>query len=152
LTDDQEIDDVPDWSPDGRTVIFTSGRDGEFALWAVPSAGGRRQKLNDGGYAPRFSPDGSRIAYWNDGAVWIADPDGTNASAVANVGVPVRPVWTESGPAFFADGRIQFADATSEPGAMWPEFDAWDDGAWLVSAIEIDKTELWSLDLTFTEE
>ena len=152
LTDDDEIDDVPDWSPDGRTIVFASTREGQFALWAIPSTGGRRQRLNDGGYAPRFSPDGARIAYWHDGAVWTAEADGTNPVRMAPAGNPAPPAWGPAGPAFFDDGRIRVEEGEGVAMSMWPEFDHYGDGVWLVSALDIEAAGLWSVDLTFTDE
>lgn len=56
------------WSPDGKRLIFTGGRDGNFDIYSVASDGsGQEQRLTtfpgleDG---PEYSPDGSRI-YFN---------------------------------------------------------------------------------------
>jgi TolB protein len=152
LTDGGEIDDVPDWSPDGQTVVFASSRGGELALWAVPASGGRRQRLNDGGYAPRFSPDGSRIAYWHEEAIWTADADGRDPVRVADAGQLAPPAWGRAGPAFFSDGAIRLPDGRALPLSIWPEFDHAGEDNWLVARLNIDKAELWSLDLTFVGE
>lgn len=54
-------------------------------------------------YAPRFSPDGSQIAYvtWNDlakGQVWTARADGRNAKQLTKVpGQWVNPTWSADG-------------------------------------------------------
>jgi dipeptidyl aminopeptidase/acylaminoacyl peptidase len=62
-------DSAPRWSPDGRWLAFTSGRDGDKSpaqLYVLPAAGGEARRLTDGkesvsGLA--WSPDSTRIAY-----------------------------------------------------------------------------------------
>jgi Tol biopolymer transport system component/DNA-binding winged helix-turn-helix (wHTH) protein len=61
--DDRE----PDISPDASEVIFRSERDGG-GIYVVPTLGGAARPLIPGGYVPRYSPDGSRVAY-GDGSV-----------------------------------------------------------------------------------
>ncbi|MGD9637029.1 MAG: TolB family protein, partial [Pirellulales bacterium] len=56
------------WSPDGKRLVFTGGRDGNFDIYSIASDGsGKEQRLTtfagleDG---PEYSPDGSHI-YFN---------------------------------------------------------------------------------------
>lgn len=56
----------PDWSPDGRWVIYTSYGGEALELWALDLASGRAHALTTGGAVnvePRFSPDGRRVAF-----------------------------------------------------------------------------------------
>jgi Tol biopolymer transport system component len=62
LTTDPADDREPDISPEGNEVIFRSERDGG-GIYSVPILGGEPRLIIKGGYLPRFSPDGSRIAY-----------------------------------------------------------------------------------------
>jgi TolB protein len=59
----------PAWSPDGRTILFTTDRDGNEEIYAMNADGSNprnltRHPLNDGrdgGYA--WSPDGRKILF-----------------------------------------------------------------------------------------
>jgi tricorn protease len=56
------------WSPDAKTLVYVSDAGGEEAIWvrAADGSGAARQltRTNLGRlYAPRFSPDGKRIAF-----------------------------------------------------------------------------------------
>jgi dipeptidyl aminopeptidase/acylaminoacyl peptidase len=69
-------DHSPEWSPDGRRVVFLSRRGGADQLFVLDMAAGgdavQVSSLPDGVSSPRWSPDGSQIAFL--GAV-LADPD-----------------------------------------------------------------------------
>lgn len=71
------------WSPDGKFLVYTGERNGEFDIYKIPSAGGEEIRLttakglDDGS---EFSPDGQYI-YFNSnrtGAmhIWRMKPDG----------------------------------------------------------------------------
>jgi Tol biopolymer transport system component len=64
------------WTPDGKTVLFYSNRDGNFGIYkqgmtertAQPIATGAEDK-----WAPQISPDGNWVVYMQ----WSKAPDGT---------------------------------------------------------------------------
>lgn len=75
----------PDWSPDGRRVIWSSYRGRQWnQLWITTSAGeGHPVPLTYGDFditAARWSPDGRRIAYISNepgaSGIWIMDLPG----------------------------------------------------------------------------
>ncbi len=56
----------PDWSPDGRWVVYSSYRHDAVELWMLDLANGSAKPLLANGAVnvePRFSPDGKRIAF-----------------------------------------------------------------------------------------
>jgi Tol biopolymer transport system component len=72
LTDHEARDYSPDISPDGSLIAFHSYRDGS-GVYVVPITGGPQKRIADGGDNPRFSPDGSQVAFD------LENPDGTYA-------------------------------------------------------------------------
>ncbi|MBK6733107.1 MAG: PD40 domain-containing protein [bacterium] len=60
----------PAWSPDGRRVAFESGQSGTMEVWCIDVDGKNpRQLTSDGGYWPRWSPNGRKLVYCNWGAL-----------------------------------------------------------------------------------
>jgi Tol biopolymer transport system component len=51
------------WSPDGKTIIFSTVEKNKVQIYTVASDGGEMKKLDIEGSAPDFSPDGKRITY-----------------------------------------------------------------------------------------
>src|SRR5205823_642165 len=97
VTDAEEIDVAADWSPDGQSIAFASARGGPISIWSTPASGGKRLRVNDGGYAPRYSPDGKSILFWNKQSLWTMDSQGGNLREVARELVrPIAGVWSSS--------------------------------------------------------
>jgi len=80
------------WSPDGKVLVYTGGRNDEFDIYATPSDGsGTETRLTDAkglDDGPEFAPDGSHI-YFNSvrsGSmqIWRMKPDGTNPEQVTS--------------------------------------------------------------------
>lgn len=56
----------PEYSPDGRTIAFSSGRSGNSDIWTCNYEGRDCVQVSRTGFysgTPRFSPDGKRIAF-----------------------------------------------------------------------------------------
>jgi hypothetical protein len=121
LTAAAAYDYQPDWSADGRWVIYSSYRDDAVELWILDLSSGASHALTHNGAVnvePRFSPDGKRIvftstAYHKRFHVYVADiADGALAHLRRLTGehkseVPryyysefdheINPVWTRDG-------------------------------------------------------
>lgn len=65
LTDSAADDFAPEVSPDGRTIIFTSGRTSLYQVWRMDIDGGNPKQLTQGEGIPTFSisPDGRWVIY-----------------------------------------------------------------------------------------
>lgn len=93
-------DTMPDWSRDGRTVVFVSNREGRSSdLWVMNANGTRQRPLarrpNADDWHPRYSPDGRKIAFAQltpNGPryVWVMNADGTGARRLTP---GVEPSW-----------------------------------------------------------
>ena len=84
LTDGPGYDSEPDWSPDGRFILYTSYRNDALELWVLDLQGGGTHALVANGAVnldARWSPDGKRVAYvstafhghWHVFVVEVAD-------------------------------------------------------------------------------
>ena len=77
LVADGYFNSDPDFSPDGKKLLYASDRDGTADLWLHDLASGADSKLSSlpgAQTAPRFSPDGKQVAYQDqDGIAWVLD-------------------------------------------------------------------------------
>jgi hypothetical protein len=73
------------WSPDGKWLVYTGGRDGQYDIYRIPSDGsGPEERLTDHeglDDGPEYSPDG-RYIYFNSTRsgtmqIWRMKPDGS---------------------------------------------------------------------------
>lgn len=112
-----------DLSPDGRTIVFDLVGD----IYTMPLAGGQATLIL-GGQAyetmPRWSPDGSRIAFTSDRDgienLWTMRADGSDLKQVSRERERQvsNPVWTPDGQ--YVIGRKHFRNTRSlGAGEMW---------------------------------
>ncbi len=104
-------DDDPRYSPDGKSIAFTSYRSGINEIWKCDSDGSNAVQLTSLGASttsrPRWAPDGSSIGFTSDRegqvGVYVVNADG---------GAPRRltsgwyPSWSRNGnPSWSRDGK-----------------------------------------------
>jgi TolB protein len=137
LTDSPGYDAEATVSPDGKTIVFTSVRDGDLEIYTMGKDGeGVRRLTHEPGYdgGAFFSPDGKRIVYRHDAPadeaalsryrellgqglyspgtleIWVMDREGSNKRQVTHLGA------ASFAPYFHPDGhRILFASNHPEP-------------------------------------
>jgi Tol biopolymer transport system component len=66
LTRDPATQNDPQWSPDGRQLVYASDQGGSVDLWLRDVASGTERQLTknlDGAALPAWSPDGKRIVF-----------------------------------------------------------------------------------------
>jgi Tol biopolymer transport system component len=75
---------APRYSPDGRTLGFTTGCCANFTIFSVGTDGQGLRRLLSGGvrFFQDWSPDGKSIIFTLDGALWMADARGGHARAI----------------------------------------------------------------------
>jgi Tol biopolymer transport system component len=115
-------DAQPNVSPDGRRLVFSSTRSGENEIWVSDLDGANAapltaQRANPG--FPRWSPDGSLIAYHSD-----AENTAGDIFVVPSAGGKPRRLTDDIGPdtfpAFSRDGQsIYFASNRSGSVSIW---------------------------------
>jgi len=66
LINSTRVDFLPEFSPDGKKIAFSSNRGGDFEIWICDGDGSNQQQLTSRGVScgfPRWSPDGQQIAF-----------------------------------------------------------------------------------------
>lgn len=109
LTNNPALDWYPNWSPDGKKIVFSSSRDasGENSedIYIMNVDGSNVERLTFGpGWSAfaAWSPDGSRIAFcsYRDGAqdIFIMNADGSDVTRLTNDPEPdYFPSWSPDG-------------------------------------------------------
>jgi Tol biopolymer transport system component len=79
------------WSPDGRFLVYTGGRNGEYDIYKIPVAGGQELRLtsapgvDDGS---EYSPDGKWVYFSSVRSgrmqIWRMRPDGSGQEQLTN--------------------------------------------------------------------
>ncbi len=74
-------DSMPDFSPDGKRIFFTSNRDQQGEIYVMNANGSGQKRLtrrHGDDWAPDVSPDGRTVAFMRlPGTVWLMNADGT---------------------------------------------------------------------------
>jgi Tol biopolymer transport system component len=131
--------DRPDWSRDGRRIVYSSARD----LWTSSSGRGRPVRLTRtptaAEFAPRWAPDGITLGYEDARGTWLLPPGG-----IPQLLVPDSRAFAWS----HRDGRLAYVNAA---GALVVRSAAGDETTVLTGAGSPDTGEFigdlsWSAD------
>ena len=136
ITDGLPFDVQPRWSPDGKTIVYVSDRDGSDDVWVIDADGKNARQITKTDrtqfLSPEFTPDGKYIVvsrnavlfgtqynlymYHRDGGTGIKLTG--NAPAAAGAPAPGGPPGGANqrnyvGPAFGKDSRYVYAASRS---------------------------------------
>lgn len=121
LTSGLVIDRQPVFSPDGKSVMFSSNRGGTLDLWEVSLEGGELHRLTDDpadDWDPAYSPDGQSI-FWSSNRgggfeIWTARRDGSAPRQVSHDSLDAE------NPAPTRDGRgVLYSSSNPEKAGLW---------------------------------
>jgi TolB protein len=114
ITINRALNVFPNWSPDGRSIVYTSYRTGQPDILISNIYAGTMETPTKGGgqnWLPVFSPDGKRIAFTSnrDGnpEIYVMDRDGSDLRRLTNnPEIDSTPTFSPSGTQIaFASGR-----------------------------------------------
>lgn len=112
VTDDDLDERASRPSPDGSTIAFYSARSGHQDIWLVPADGSEPPRqlthesmaVDDLRFAPAWSPDSRRMAYytnqadyWHDDIAVIDVASGDHGRVSHDLMASSTPVWSPSG-------------------------------------------------------
>ncbi len=117
ITINRNLNVTPNWSPDGRSIAYTSYRSGRPDVLISNIYAGTMESPTKGvgqNFLPVFSPDGNRIAFMStrDGnsEIYVMNRDGSNLMRLTNnPAIDVTPTWSPTGTqiAFTSERRGQ---------------------------------------------
>ena len=113
LTSTPQLNDSPDYSPNGTRIVFESGRDGQSEIYVMNANGSGQTRLthSGGNYMPKWSPDGSKIAFVSPGGISVMNADGSNLTQIETNAA--HPAWSPNG------NKIAFDSQRSGNWDLW---------------------------------
>ncbi len=99
LTSDVFVETNPVWAPDGRTLAYSSDRDGAVGLWVKDLAAGTDRQVAADGTTASWSPDGTRLAYLDsESQLRVVEVASREQRQVhGRLFEPGRPSWSPDG-------------------------------------------------------
>jgi Tol biopolymer transport system component len=129
LTSDLREGSWPAWTPDGRTLVFSSSRGGSRTLWQLAAEGGEPVALTVGAGEddqPEISADGRQLAYSNVRNRWDLRvrnlANGAERTLMQRVIELLFPMFSPDGRHIAAFGRADYAVAIFTIGADGQNF------------------------------
>ena len=137
LTEGMAWDMQPRYSPDGKTIAFTSDRTGKSKLagdniWLIKPEDGALSQITDESYqllnGPAWSPDGNYIVArkhftsrrsLGSGEMWLYHRSGVEANAQGGVQLTKKPTEQKdvNEPVFSPDGKYLYYSEDVSPGS-----------------------------------
>jgi dipeptidyl aminopeptidase/acylaminoacyl peptidase len=108
-----------DWSRDGQFVFERPVPDDNDGDLFIANADGTGERHLTAGASPRWSPDGSRIAFARDGQIFVVNEDG---SGLARVAAGYGVAWSPDGTrlAVASSGAVEFIGVDGTPAGRLP--------------------------------
>ena len=105
LTNHEQADSWPAWSPDGQHIAFSSNRDSDHEIYVMEKDGSNPRRLTDNlalDEHPAWSPDGRSIVFRSsrdgNGEIYAMDSDGSNPRRLTdNSASDEFPAWSPDG-------------------------------------------------------
>jgi TolB protein len=114
LTNNPAWDGAPAWSPNGRTIVWQSCRQGgKCSIRVMNADGSGKRDLTDNDHwngNPIWSPDGRRIVFFSDRErdqglpvlergldLYVMNADGSDVRRLTTSGINVAPDWSPNG-------------------------------------------------------
>ena len=86
------------WSPDGKTIAFSSMVSGQEGIYVTDTLGTNvRQILKGDGVGVNWSPDGKWIAFAKAGSIFRMSPNGDSLKQLTDAVGAIRPSWSTDG-------------------------------------------------------
>jgi len=152
LTDDAGMDINGVWSPDGKYIAWVSNKTGAYQIWVMNSDGSGKHQVTSGAALhawPEWSPDGTRLAYWEydettrRSAIRTSKTDGSDVATIVESQEALdRPAWRPDGK-YIAYGAVT--------GASWDIWAGSSDGKELyrlTNELHMETNPKWSPDGT----
>ncbi len=95
LTDNDDWDLYPNWSPDGSEILFLSWRDTTLDIYLMDSDGGNQRLLYDsGGHDSDIDWVGTHIVFTRDSQIWMMNSGGSDVHQLTDP--PDAGIWGDS--------------------------------------------------------